>query len=421
MCNVDSFIVLAERKMRKWRALIAFAAFNYLMAMQSNAQVTDILGQRPEDLLVVCERIVALTQANLDRIESATGTFEIDEELYFPHKDTTQQLGWTTNFLADFRSERFYSKASLRSVAEMQRDSKETPQLVGFMKEVDIGVITAEHFLRVSSVPEGPKSDFPSVDGLEDNGGKAGRIAYRDVSGMNPIQSPYGRYLDARNLLQAEEVRIFRFYIDHLQALVAGEVETGYTLSMKKVKKDGRHLVQIEQTNMDSGVAPELRSKIIYLVDETVSHHIVRRESWDNGKINKEEDWLFKEYETDILFPGVYSQVGYNSEHEIPAVKRISTLQSVQFNGPVDESKFGYDALELEYGHRLQDNIANKMFVMDEKGLVPAEDFKFLRTEAATNFNPEVGGSISLFWWGLGSVIALVAIVMLLRRKRAAV
>jgi len=418
---VDSFVVLVERQMRNWRALIAFAAFNYLMAMQSNAQVTDILGQRPDDLLGVCERVVALTQANLDRIESATGTFEINEELYFPHKDTTQQLGWTTNFLADFRSERFYSKASLCSVAEMQRDSKETPQLVRFMKPVDIGVITAEHFLSVSSVPEGPKSDFPSVDGLEGNGVRAGRIAYRDVSGMSPRQSPYGRYLDARNLLQAEEVRIFRFYIDHLQALAAGEVETGYTLSMKKVKEDGRHLVQIEQTNMRSGVAPELQAKIIYLVDETLSYHIVRRESWDNGKINKEEDWLFRAYETDILFPAVYSQVGYNTEHEIPTAKRISTHQSLQYKGPVDDSKFGYDALELEYGHRLQDNIANKLFVMDEEGLVPAEDFKFVRAEAATNFNPEVGGSIDSLWWGLGIVTALVVIVVLLRRKRAVV
>jgi len=366
------------------------------------------------NVVEVCENVATLSQANLDLMRSANGTFELTTEALFDapgEKFPIQSWSSEIDFTADLAGGRYFSDYRVLGLTERRSVDGEQQDQVSDGNRRDLAIVTSEDFIWLQAYDRPLVAELPAVDGLTEEGG---RMAIRLQSTDSENETMVGRVFDLRQIW-SDLPRFFGQYHSELTSDDSAVVNALDVVAENAGTPD-KPLIRVTHTYPDPGVPLAEKSRNVFLIDPRI-WHVIHWEYYETGGVmTKEFDWKYEPQADGILFPVVFSQVlnKLSNGQRQPWLNRLFTVKSVELNKPIDEGRFEIAALGLQYGERLHDKIQGKMFIMDREGMVPAEDFRLHRDKV----HERKHDSLSLLWWGLGAVIVILVIATIVRRKR---
>lgn len=399
-----------------------------------------------EEIAEPLQMLAAQARGNYELISTWSAKFDFTDEFYFPGPlpanesnpspdapaATTSGFWEVTRgeveFQWDIASERlhvFYRPT--KPVEAIEAVEPGTQRSVQLTRSGNIyhWILTPEHWIEFGhNVHLGQVDGFPPVTSVAPEGGriayrKARRQADRETRVVNPMDffslgnrpvwwqcERYSKLAKGNDVQKAKE--FFEKNVTLLQRPAKDGTEFMLTI---KYPRSGIKPVEtpIVQTTFhsDAGLLPTSWSRSV------------------NLQVQEEQTFSYKKY-SGIYLPAIvqfkrFRPVG--PARVLPTMSRTFVLKSTTVNKPISSTRFSIERLQLTYGERMLDEIEKQLFVMDDDGLVPAENFSLDPARSpeplfpADRLDPSGERNWTLIIINVLAVLALIAFLVF-RSKR---
>jgi len=236
-----------------------------------------------------------------------------------------------------------------------------------------------------------PNVKYGAVAGVQDDpvrlsGDNPGRLAERKAYGptlkaiqIHAIVDPRNFYKDGRNSLW----QLLSQDADALLGKFGDETRAWLDQHTKITKRGAPGALEYEVMNQYRTSEPDLDAMGLPTSITTYSERngflpVEKRKLGRSGEVNLVRSWRYRDVDG-ILVPAEYHYT-FNAFKDQKMDKgaflvldRCLLLVEAKLNGPLPNELFGPEGMKLERGDRLIDQIEQKLYVHDGRGIVPAE------------------------------------------------
>ncbi len=313
----------------------------------------------------------AKLRANYEQIKTWSGAYELKEGSKERSNNSWVERKILVQYAIDMRHNRLfttYEQAGTETVTNL--GTKKVRQIPVAFPFTERYVLTGEHWLK--STPAPGKNETENATGMHLSRGKGVNSAYRKKRDEANEYMTYSSVVDPRRFFCESEIPFWDFL-----RMDSEWLEAGKPLPMKIGEARSKSGVNysLTQEYRPGGAESTAKPTVgVSLFDSAAGYQVTSdRITRPDGKTESESEWKY------TLVSGVYLPQRYHLRKYLESgeleLEREFTSVDAKLNEPIAEDRFGWNALGLQEGDQILDEIDSATFRYHDGKVIPAAEY----------------------------------------------